>query len=554
VVADILEVPIRADVAGNARTQHGVLVDGRGRGRHRLLRRRGPHVGERQALGGEAHARAAGVLERAAVAAHAVVVGDAAIGTERQLPAARGGGHVHRIDAALADQLRQQLAEQLAAPEGGIEPKHRHLLLDFAVAAQHREAGSAPQAAQDLRGLARHARAELLVLQRIVEVGEHEVLPHEHPQLVAQVVERARLIRAGTGQAQHVHARLARLHYGRAQIVVRRGHRDHVERRPNRSACEHAHPVDVQVEPVALDVVIAARPECELAKAHATRVDDRLRGRSADQHAHVVQGRLAVRVRPPPRNPGHRQLAARGGLLIRAAERELGSVGARRSVQLDLDRAQRRSVQRTQSRHDREHPDAVGVDARAERQLLDRDPPPALHAHGSPRADGGRPGCEAGRAAHQHRAKEAEVALGDQLRAPARAWATRLGEQRRERAAADRQLVVLDTVAGGGAQARPHLQLMGREHRVAVEHALAVEVHLGHRRDAVQAQAHLLAASRRLGLEARAKPPVLRVEVVGLARPPLGGVAKRAGGGARHARGHPAQAVQLRGVAVHPRR
>ena len=185
-----------------------------------LDRAPGGNVGERQALRGEAHAGAAHVLQRAAVAADAVVVGDAHAGPERQLPAARGRGHVDGVHAALAHESGQQLTEQLIAPHRRIEPEHRHLLLDFAVAAHHREARAAAQRAQHFVGLARNALAKRLVCERIVEVGEHEVLPHEDPELVAHVVEHARLVRTGAGQAQHVHTGLAHLHERRPQLVL----------------------------------------------------------------------------------------------------------------------------------------------------------------------------------------------------------------------------------------------------------------------------------------------------------------------------------------------
>ena len=125
VVADVGEVPVGADVA-----RHALAVGDRAVGQ----------VGERQALRGEADARRAHVAQRPPVAADAEVVGDARPGMERHRAAARRRRHVGHVGAGRPRQLRQQHAEQLAATQRRIHPEHRRLLLDLAVAAQHRQA------------------------------------------------------------------------------------------------------------------------------------------------------------------------------------------------------------------------------------------------------------------------------------------------------------------------------------------------------------------------------------------------------------------------------
>ena len=151
-------------------------------------------------------------VERPPVAADAVVVGDASRRTERQGAAARRRGHVDRVGAArLARSPGRSSPKSSPRPRSPVEPEHRRLLLHLAVAAEHREArpsGDRRRAARAPRP--RPSAAELLVVDRVVQVGEHEVLPDEDPELVAEVVEVGRLVGAGAGDADHVHPRVAR--------------------------------------------------------------------------------------------------------------------------------------------------------------------------------------------------------------------------------------------------------------------------------------------------------------------------------------------------------
>src|SRR5205807_2658804 len=103
---------------------------------------------------------------------------------------------------------------------------------------------------------------------------------------------------------------------------------------------------------------------------------------------------------------------------------------------------------------------------------------------------------------------ESEVALANQPRAPARARSTPPPQDRRERVAVNHELVLRS-------QQSAHVERVALEHRVSVVYELAVEVHIGDRRDAVEAERDLFLCGGRLrGGEAGAKPPVLGVEVV----------------------------------------
>ena len=97
-VAEVVEVPAGAGVAGDALLPPGVVNE-------RIVRRLGDegreeilvrHVGEGEALAGEAEAARPGVGQLVAVAADAVVVRDAAVRPDRQRAAGRGADGTYR--------------------------------------------------------------------------------------------------------------------------------------------------------------------------------------------------------------------------------------------------------------------------------------------------------------------------------------------------------------------------------------------------------------------------------------------------------------------------
>ena len=66
----------------------------------------------------------------------------------------------------------------------------------------------------------------------------------------------------------------------------------------------------MQIQPVLFDVVIRACAKREVAEADPPGVDRGRLGGAIHHEANVVQGRVAVRVRPPPRHVRNAQLAA----------------------------------------------------------------------------------------------------------------------------------------------------------------------------------------------------------------------------------------------------
>ena len=90
----------------------------------------------------------------------------------------------------------------------------------------------------------------------IVEVAEHEVLPDEDPQLVAEIEERRRTRRRRFPTTRTMFIPASRTRWSRARSALgRRRHRDEVRGRPHRAPDPHRDAVDLQVEAVARDVL-----------------------------------------------------------------------------------------------------------------------------------------------------------------------------------------------------------------------------------------------------------------------------------------------------------
>ena len=228
-VAHVGEIPVGAAVAHDAFARRG--------------RRRVRNICEGEALGRETNRRAAGVVERPEVGAHAEVVGDAAIGAERLLAAGRGRRKVGGVDARLRDQGRDHSLEQLASAERRIEAEHADLLFDFAVPADDGQARPARDLLERLAELGLDELAKRRHGERVVHVGEHQVLPDEEAQLVAEVVERRRLVDGRAGDADQVQPGIAQSAERLAEVLVG-------NRRPHGAAGEDRHAVHLEGEPV----------------------------------------------------------------------------------------------------------------------------------------------------------------------------------------------------------------------------------------------------------------------------------------------------------------
>ncbi len=229
----------------------------------------------------------------------------------------------------------------------------------------------------------------------------------------------------------------------RAQLLLGGRQPGPVERRPQRPAGEHGLAVDLQGQ------VVLARVD-EGPEAGARLVQHRAVG--AEQ-PHPVEGgvrrgcgattapRPAPPARPTRRRP-RRRAARPGG--CRSAPRPRS----------------RRPPGRAAAPH--RQAALVSLHARSQLQLVQRGARAALQRHRPPRPHGGRAGGEARAAPQQHGPKEAQVALGDQLGAPAGPRLAALPQQRGEGEAADVKLVLL-------AQQRAHVHGVLEEHRLAAQ-------------------------------------------------------------------------------------
>ena len=308
VIAHVVEIPADTGIALDTGLPARVVDDGISV-REELGERLGVRdVGERQALGRESHSREPGVGQRPEEAADAVVVRDPAVRAERQLAAAWRRGDVDRVDCRVGDEPRDLLAEELAAAERRVEPEHRHLLLDLAVAAEDGEARTAAEPLELGDHLRRGGGTEPLVGEGVVEVREHEVLPDEDSELVAEVVEAVILVARRAGQPEHVHAGGLDPLERRPQVALVGGEGDEVGRHPERAAGENAPTVQMEIEALALDVVAGCRSRRELAEPHPAGLDADRPADVVDKELDCVQVRGSVRMRPPARHVGHREL------------------------------------------------------------------------------------------------------------------------------------------------------------------------------------------------------------------------------------------------------
>ncbi|MNX86176.1 hypothetical protein D3C86_1180470 [compost metagenome] len=494
-------------------------------------RARARHVGEGQALGGEAHVGQPGIGQRALVGAHAVVVRDAGIGLER--PGAFAGriAHIDHIGAMFGHERGNQGVEQRLAPRAARRAEHGRLLLGLAAAAEHGEAGMGARAGQPLGHLARgvvHQGRRGAGLAAIVEIGEHEVLPDHQAEGVALAVERFAGIAGHAADADHVGAGVARQLQPAGHGFVGVGQTRQVVAGNAGAPAEHALAVHAQRERAGLAVAVFG----DGAEAGLAAGD----GVAAHLGLHAVQRRLAVRMGPPALGIGHAQGA---GQRVRAHAAQLALPDAaigpfgpeaalhrRRAGKVELQRHHAvAAIEMARQHGARAMRDirALGV------QQLDV-APRAHRVHGR---------APAGHVAEQRGAHRAQRGRLDHARLPAHRAALR-AQPRMQRAEADMEHIV--------SALQLHCHLVRHEHMARGEHLHAVEPDLGQRGQPVAAE-HAAATAGEM-------EPVPVVVLVQRRRggivPPAGG-AQRAGHRTRHRRGQPvpvlAQFARMRGRA-----
>ena len=233
VLPHVGEVPVRTAVPRYAAGHHRV-----------------GEVAERQALGGEPHLAVPCVRQVAEVGADAEVLRDPGVDADHRVATGRRRVDPHRVEAGPLHQGLQQRGELGGVPGRRADPEHRRLLLVLGRAADHGRRRVRPEPDALVRDLDAHVLDEVGVGERVVEGREHQVLPHQQPQLVAAVVEVVGLVRRDAGHADHVQSQPDRL-----------VERSQVARRPHGSAAEHPDAVDPEVQGVLGPVLDGPEPD-----------------------------------------------------------------------------------------------------------------------------------------------------------------------------------------------------------------------------------------------------------------------------------------------------
>ena len=196
----------------------------------------------------------------------------ATIRVEREQAARRCRSHPRRVRHERSDEGRQHVFKEWILPALGGQSKHRSLLLDFAAAAEHGDRRPSLDTPKQLTRLVCHRMQERLVRRRVVHVGEHEVLPDENAELIAEIVEGVGLVDHRPADAQHVHAGVSQAFERDAIVVGASIEPSQIERSPAGAATEHREAVHDEAETLAIGVTIDfKRPEADASEIEADR-------------------------------------------------------------------------------------------------------------------------------------------------------------------------------------------------------------------------------------------------------------------------------------------
>ena len=256
VITDVLEVPVSTRIRRNSLCRAvDCVADAsfveRGRHAHRL-----GDIRERQALGRKADAAPPRIVERPPVGADAVIVADAGVDVKRQKTAAGGHGTQSVCGAAARTRIGEEgIAPRVRELRWG-ESEHRRLLVGLAVSADDGQRRAKVQTLERLRHFRRDSAPEDVVLPRIVHAREHQVLPHEEAELVADVVEVLGFVGHRAADADHVHAGIREQTQGVAMLERLGRESCDVQGRPADAATEDRGAVHDQPEPVAVGVAV----------------------------------------------------------------------------------------------------------------------------------------------------------------------------------------------------------------------------------------------------------------------------------------------------------
>ena len=191
------------------------------------------------------------------------------------------------------------------------EAEHRRLLVGLAAAADHGDGRTGLERLQDLRRLEHGRRCERLVVPGIVHAGEHEVLPDEDAQLVAEIVKTIGLVGKRAADANHVHPGFAQLCEGRAIRGRMGGEGCEVQWRPAGTSAEHRNAIDDEAEALAIGVT----SDVDGAEPHAAEIDG-FRIVAGQNESRVVERLCPMRMRPPAVWRRHAQFRSNDALVF----------------------------------------------------------------------------------------------------------------------------------------------------------------------------------------------------------------------------------------------
>ena len=134
---------------------------------------------------------------------------------------------------------------------------------------------------------------EGFIVNRVIHVGKHEILPNQDAELIAQSVECLLLVHHGADNPDHVHAGLLRQAQAVHQVSGRPAERNDVVYGPAGSAAKHRRVVNEKLEVTIVVLHFGAfETDSPNIHRHDATVDRNLK--LAGMHH-----RMAVSVRPP---------------------------------------------------------------------------------------------------------------------------------------------------------------------------------------------------------------------------------------------------------------
>ena len=170
----------------------------------------------------------------------------------------------------------------------------------FVVAAPADEAGVTALVLDLIHSLAADVLHELRVEVRVIAAGEHEVVPDEHAEAVAQVHEGVALVEAAAPDAEHVHVHVERAADQELVALCRDAADDLVHRHPVGALCKDGRAV--QHEGEGLVAPAADRRLAQGKRADAVALDRRVEhgaGRVEQLELYGVEVGAAVAAAPP---------------------------------------------------------------------------------------------------------------------------------------------------------------------------------------------------------------------------------------------------------------